>query len=229
MKNFNIFFSCIFLIIFIPNLTYSQEDLNQQDDSGKKFGAWEGRYPNGNLRYKGRFHDNQPVGTFQYFYEDGSKRATNEFSKSGHKAINKSFSKSGILIAEGIYLDQKKDSVWRIYSDADGVLLSEETYKNDHLEGVTIVYYPGTSQKAEETYYIGGIKNGTSKKFFENGQMMSVTNFRDDQPEGMFTFFYESGLVQLEGNYKNGFKFGKWVSYDEQGNLLSEEEYKEQK
>ena len=216
------------MFVLNPYVSFSQEDINQQDDSGKKFGAWEGKYSNGSLRYKGRFHDNQPVGIFQYFYEDGSKRATNEFSKNGLKAINKSYSKNGILIAEGIYFDQKKDSIWRIYSDADGVLLSEESYKNDLLEGVTIVYYPGTVQKAEETFYSGGLKNGLSTKFFEDGKVMSVTNFKDDQPEGLFTFYYESGLVQMTGSFKNGLKSGKWLSYDEQGNVLSEEDYKEQ-
>lgn len=219
------------LTLFFQFLTivaaFGQYGLNQQDDQGRRFGRWEGRYPNGNLRYKGQFSNNRPVGLFEYFLEDGTLRATNTFEPGGVKAHHKSYSKSGILIAEGIYLNQKKDSIWLIFSDADGAMLSEESYQYNQLHGLTRVFYPKTSKLAEETQYESGMKQGLSKHYFESGAPMSETFFVEDQPHGRFVVYYENGKVQVEGSYDHGLKTGLWKTYDEQGTLTSEESYKE--
>ena len=220
------------LVLFLclsPFVAFNQMDINQQDDNGKKFGKWEGRWPNGSLRYEGRFHHDKPVGLFKYYYEDGKLRAVNEFDSDGLKAKHKAYSKSGVLVAEGIYFDQKKDSVWCIYSDADGVLLAKETYQDNQLNGLTVIYFPGKQQPAEETFFKNGLRHGKSVKFYDNGSIMSVTHFAEDLPDGPFAFYFENGSKQIEGVYRAGMKTGKWISWDDQGNVLSEESYKDER
>lgn len=217
----------LFVLFTSMNPLLAQDEKNQLDDQGRKFGAWEARYPGGQPRYNGQFKNDRPYGTFHYFYEDGAVRAINIFSNNGLKAFNNQFTESGMLIAEGMYFDQKKDSIWLIYSDVDGVLLSEESYKNDLLDGITRVFYPGTKQIAEETFYSAGLKNGSSIKYFEDGKLMLESNYVNDQLDGAFTLYHANGQMRTQGSFKQGLKMGKWVIYDEDGAEVSVENFKE--
>ena len=41
--------------------------INQINSSGKKYGAWEKKYPDSKItRYKGQFENDMPVGVFNY-------------------------------------------------------------------------------------------------------------------------------------------------------------------
>lgn len=222
----SIFISLLLLFTGI-NPLLAQVEINQQDDQGRKFGPWEARFPGGQPRYNGQFKNDRPFGTFSYFYENGALRATNVFSNNGLKAYHNQFTEEGTLSAEGMYFDQKKDSVWLIYSDIDGALLSEESYKNDLLEGITRVYYPGTKQIAEETFFSGGLKNGKSIKYFEDGKLMLESFYVNDQLEGTFTLYHANGTMRTQGSFKQGLKTGKWVIYDEDGVEISVDSYKE--
>lgn len=62
--------------------------------------------------------------------------------------------------------------------------------------------------------------------FYPNGQLTAKYEFDDF---GQFTKgsreFYENGFVKSEGNYKNGFRSGKWKSYDTTGKYSNTIEY----
>lgn len=225
----NQFSTLITLVLLFTGIhsLLAQGEINQHDDQGRKFGPWEARYPGGQPRYSGQFKNDRPVGTFHYFYENGALRATNVFSNNGLKAYHNQFTEEGTLIAEGMYFDQKKDSIWLIYSDVDGVLLSEERYKNDLLDGMKRIYYPGTNQIAEETYYSAGLKNGKSIKYFEDGKLMLESAYVNDELDGAFTLYHANGAKRTQGNFKEGLKTGKWVIYDEDGVEISVDSYKE--
>ncbi len=220
-----------FLVLFFHfglmcSLSQQAGNINQTDIHGHKTGLWEGHYPSGELRYTGRFIDDQPTGEFIYYYESGALRATNQFSLNGRKAYNKVYSEQGILLNEGVYFDQKKDSIWRVYSDTDGKLIAEEQYQNDLLHGPSKVYYPGNGQLAELTSYENGIKQGEWKRWFEDGSILNEANYVNDQLDGKAVFYHPNGAIEQQGYYHHGQKAGLWQLYDEQGLLLEEEEYK---
>jgi antitoxin component YwqK of YwqJK toxin-antitoxin module len=204
-------------------------DLNQLDGAGKKFGPWQALYPNGEIRYKGQFNNDLPYGTFSYYDSEGHLKATNIFEPGGRIARHTAFAPNGQRIAEGLYVNQQKDSIWRFYSDVDGALLAEESYKDGKREGLSITYYPANGQIAEETHYRDDKKEGEWKKYFENGALMASGFYRDGLPEGEMVFYYPDSTLNTQGTYRNGLKYGVWKSWDEQGNLISAEDYKEKK
>ncbi|MEO8772359.1 MAG: hypothetical protein ABI402_19830 [Ferruginibacter sp.] len=65
-------------------------------------------------------------------------------------------------------------------------------------------------------------------EFYPNGQLMFKNNLDDyGQFNGESKGFYETGILKRAGVYKNGFHFGKWKNYNEEGNYVSTEEYNE--
>ncbi len=224
----------LFLLLSILHFTflYGQQtspDLNQMDGAGKKNGPWQAVYPNGKVRYQGQFNNDLPFGTFSYFDEEGKLKATNKFEPGGRIAHHTAFAPNGQRIAEGLFVNQQKDSVWRFYSDIDGALLAEETYKDGKREGLSVTYFPTTGKIAEEIYYHEDKKDGEWKKYFESGALMATGFYRNDLPEGEMIFYYPDSTTNTQGTYRNGLKFGVWKSWDEQGNLISEEDYREKK
>jgi len=47
------------------------------------------------------------------------------------------------------------------------------------------------------------------------GKLGSVGMFVNDNPDGKWTYYYETGEKWREGNYKNGLREGKWVAWYE--------------
>jgi antitoxin component YwqK of YwqJK toxin-antitoxin module len=57
--------------------------------------------------------------------------------------------------------------------------------------------------------------------YYENGQLESRGNFRNDLPHGKWQWFYSDGTLKAEGCYVDGHQEGEWKAYNEQGALSS--------
>ena len=219
------------LILFIflaPLLVCAQElvnkDINKVDGQGRRQGYWKVYDVNGNIKFEGAFKNDLPTGTFKYYYEDGKIKAVSEMYENGKRSRTKVFHNNGRLMAEGNYLDRKKDSVWTYYSDYDGILMSREPYSDGELNGVVINYFPG-GRIAEELPYRNGLKNGVWKRYFTDGKIKLKANYVDDKLEGLMLVYYQEGFPEVSGMYKDNYKDGMWLYYDKEGMLLKKERY----
>jgi antitoxin component YwqK of YwqJK toxin-antitoxin module len=158
----NYFF--IGLILAMSNQLIGQEQINQTDHRGRKQGEWKATFTDGRTRYTGQFRDDVPYGEFRYCFPSGELRSVNVFSQNGKVAHNKTYFENNLLMAEGKYFNQKKDSTWRFYSDIDGNMLSEEDYLNDLRHGLVKNYYPDSGKLLEVIHYKDGKKNGAWQK-----------------------------------------------------------------
>src|SRR5574344_1919675 len=68
----------ISLFVLLSNISFSQVGLKENDTlinyvdiNKKKQGKWHKKYKNGKTRYKGQFINDIPVGTFNYYYDNG--------------------------------------------------------------------------------------------------------------------------------------------------------------
>ena len=75
---------------------------------------------------------------------------------------------------------------------ADGLVLESKYYKNGIIYKVRGFHYPGG-----ETKFIGFYKNNL--------------------PNGKFKQYWLNGSLEREGKIKEGFYYGKWKFYDENG------------
>ena len=132
-------------------------------------------------------------------------------------------------MAEGKFVNQKKAGVWKYYLDQESnALVSTEEYSNGVLNGESITYYPNTEQPTEVIVFKNGKMNGSLRKFFQDGTLMTESYYNDGLPDGKFIQYYMDGKLQIVGNYKNGIQTGEWKYFDKDGDFIDEEEFKKQ-
>lgn len=224
MKIFKVFLS----LLFLAPLLSAAQSINMSDGNGQKQGKWTKSYANGIPRYEGQFKNDKPYGEFKHYYISGVLKAITNYSSDGVIARTKTYHENSYPMAEGKFIMQLKDSVWRYFSDVDGELISDETYKKGKLDGISNIYYPESGKIAESIEYTDNLKNGELRKYFPEGNIMTEGTYVNNQLEGVFILYFPNGKIQLEGKYKNGRQIGNWTYFDEDGNQVSESEFKKQ-
>lgn len=204
------------------------QDFNQTDAKGRRQGRWHDYYPNGQLRYEGEFKNDKCKGIFRYYDEQGNLKATNEFDKSGERALNKTYAPNGRVVATGSYLNQKKDGEWKYYDASSGQLRMVEDNKEGKVHGWSRLYNPQNGVLAEETQFVEGKPEGPCRKYSDTGVMIMECQYHNGLLEGPAKTYYPSSLLKEEGQYEKGQKVGKWKTYNEEGDVIAEEAFGEQ-
>lgn len=233
--------SVFLLILFLPLIhlqSYAQPGpdeaaINKTDNQGHKQGVWKKTSANGQLIYTGYFADDKPEGHFVYYDTTGAVKAESDFSDQGAKAYTTAFYRNGTKLSEGLYVNEKRDGVWKYYNE-DGILISEENYRNGIPEGVWKTYY-ANGALLEELNYRNGIKEGPWKQYYFDGPVKVNAVYKNGKLEGLATFYHPNGRVMVSGPYVNNLKDGVWMHISDKGvaekrevwsnGFLSAEEY----
>ena len=216
---------CLLLATLLFAITVMAQDFNQTDSKGRRQGPWRDFYPSGQLRYEGQFKNDKCKGTFRYYDEQGNLKATNEFDKSGEKALNKTYAANGRMIATGYYVNQKKNGVWKYYDAVSGQLRLAEDNENGKVHGWSRLYNPNNGTLAEETQYVNGLPEGQCHKFSDTGVLLMECQYHNGVLDGPSKSYYPSTALKEEGQYAKGEKAGTWKTYNEDGDVILEEAF----
>jgi antitoxin component YwqK of YwqJK toxin-antitoxin module len=220
MKQF-LFFILIAMISF-PGFT--QETLNKKDAAGSRQGPWIKLDSAGRKVYEGQFKNNIPQGIFKYYFPGGSMKAVSVFSEDGQTTATTTYFPTGKKNAEGKYVNEKREGLWRFFSEFDESLVSEESYKSGQKNGTAKTFFAGT-KVAEVINWKDGLREGPWIQYFDDGTVKLQGTYKNDMKEGPMTVFYPTGLKFNNGQYLKGFPDGKWLTYDLDGKLLSTDIY----
>jgi antitoxin component YwqK of YwqJK toxin-antitoxin module len=210
-----------FISMLVASISFAQGDLNKVDANGLKQGTWEKKYENGQVRYTGQFKDDKPVGTFFYYYEDGSKSSEVTYVPESDVSHATFFHKNGAVMSKGDYYKQQKNGEWKFY-DGKTVLSLVEHYKNGVVDGMQIVYFLNGKPSAQ-TPFVNGIKNGPFKEFFADGKVKIEGTFLDGNFEGEYKQYFSDGSIYMSGQYKAAVKDGEWRYHAEDGKIMAQE------
>jgi len=214
--------------LYISSLVFSQQSMdtiNKTDKNGKKQGYWKKTDEKGNLKYEGNFVDNNPVGEFKYYYEDGKIKAISFFFEKGLRSFTHTYFDNGKLMSEGYYISTHKDSCWKYYNGYD-VVIKEEFYRSNLKNGEWKTYYPDGSLTDKMTWK-NGKREGPWEQNYSGGTLK--TQFKNDKLEGNYQVFTISGKLRNQGKYKNNLKEGLWFWYNEDGLPVKKLVYKNDK
>lgn len=214
----------ILLSIAYTSATFAQIGANYADEKGKQ-GFWVGVDSTKKKIYEGHFVNDKPVGTFTYYYNNGSKKSEATFSPNGSQVYAKMYNIGGTFIAEGQYLNEKKDSLWRFYDAKNGKLLSTSFYRNGLKHGESKVYYPN-GNVVESKMWLNGVAEGPCKKYFNNGQLRYDGNYHNNLVHGTLKFYFTNGKLYATGDYVNDLKHGDWVYNKKEGGFDHKEVYR---
>ncbi len=198
------------LLAILPLMAMSQ---NMMDSQGRRQGKWVKTDKNNRKVYEGTFKDGLEVGTFTYYYSDGTVRIKNTFLVDGKYCTHEAYDKNGKLMAKGFYNQKNRDSVWNIYN-AEGKLLKSETYKMGTKTGKSVLFSTN-GDTIEIQYWNDNKKHGRWYRKVLNGYLEG--NYANNLLDGPFAE-YRNGKVAAEGHYSEGLRNGQWKHYD--GNNL---------
>lgn len=204
------------------------QDFNRTDGKGRRQGPWRDYYANGQLRYEGQFKNDKCKGVFKYYDEHGYLKATNEFDKSGEKALNKTYAANGRMIATGYYVNQKKEGEWKYYDAASGQLRLVEDNQNGKVHGWSRLFNPNNGVLAEETQFVNGLPEGQCHKYSDTGVLLMDCQYHNGLLDGHCKSYYPSTALKEEGQYAKGEKVGVWKTYNEDGDVIAEDAFGEQ-
>ncbi|MEX1133101.1 MAG: toxin-antitoxin system YwqK family antitoxin [Flavobacteriales bacterium] len=200
-------------------------DLNRSDAQGRKQGDWAKAWPNGKLRYQGRFKDDKPMGEFKHFDEEGRLTSIQLHAGDGKVSRAQHFHPNGKTMAKGKYVQQVKDSTWN-YFDTEGQLRKVERYDSGRLHGPQEVYYPNGTL-AEKDNYANGKLHGESQSWFDNGNVKTLATYMNGEPEGNMVFYFPTGKKEIEGKLVNGDRDGAWYYFNADGTIQLQALYRQ--
>jgi antitoxin component YwqK of YwqJK toxin-antitoxin module len=184
------------------------------DEKGKKQGVWTEFFITGEKKSQGSFIDARKSGKWNYYFASGKIEQVGNY-KNG-KAINEwtwYYENGEVLRIEG-FINGKEEGE-SIEYDKNG----NEIVKGEYVEG----HKDGTWFYVNDLYklvgdYDEGVKSGNWKQIYTpNGKVVSETNFYEGLRDGIVKYYYDTGVLKVEGKYESGLKQGDWKYYSEQG------------
>ena len=211
-----VFLVFVFFNIEAQNVGQNTDTIiNYTDINGYKQGNWVKKYFNGNIKYKGYFVNDKPVGEFIRYDQKGRIKANLNCYETGDSVLLNFIYTNGETAAVGIYLEQKKHRQWKYYNDK-GHLSTIENYYNGVRHGVFITYFANDSVYEKKEYKNGNL-HGIYLRNYSNGKINFLTYYKDSLRHGKFYVYNNEGFPLIHGNYVHDRKDGSWIYYDDKG------------
>lgn len=217
-------FTCL-LISLVSVVAWSQSDLNQFDENGKRHGVWKKFYNNNRVRYVGQFDHGKEIGTFKFYSAANSEFPViiKEFNESNDFAFVQFFTPAGILESEGKMKGKDREGKWLFFHTDGKSVMSEENYVSGKLEGPYKTFYP-SGEPTEIAYYKNGLLDGNYKKYSIKGFLYQDFNYKNGKLNGMAIYYSrKTGDLIKKGPFKDDQRVGTWENYVD-GELVSTEQ-----
>jgi TonB family protein len=232
------------ITVLFPTRLLRAADSSRHPHNGK----YKEKYANGKLKVKGKYKKDQPVGLWQYWYENGQLSGIRNFDKTGKQhgktilfdekgdttltawykdgqlnGLSKRF-KSGKLYEQFSYLNGQMEGE-HLKFNSEGKLTLQSNYKAGKLEGAYSEWESGGKQLVYQGQYLEGKRFGNWQMWKENGlPKLKATYDSAERYNGSVLAYNENGNLSSESNYSHG-KITKAVRYHDNGKKASEESY----
>jgi len=214
-----ILFSFLLMCLMLPTSAQGTDTLNFTDERGLKQGNWIKFYENKNPQYEGYFLDNEPVGEFRRYYEEGGLSSKLLYYPESDSVKAEFFHPNGYIAARGMYFSRKREGYWSFYSaNIENYLVCRELYKKNLKEGESIKYH-WNSNRAEELIYQNDQKHGPWKQYYTDGILCIQSTFIKGKLNGDFETFHTTGEKEITGKYKNDVRDGTWTFFNIDGTV----------
>ena len=165
------------------------------------------------MRYRGHFSDDKPYGVFKNYYDEGdSLESIRVYSYDGKSAYAHLFFTTGALYAEGKYINEQKDSIWKFYNDLQR-LVQKDQYKNGKKNGKSVLFYPNTGNILEVKNWKNDSADGPFQQYYDEGGVMEEGTYAHGQLQDTLYIYDTQGKITVKGTYLNDMHEGNWIDY----------------
>ena len=189
-----------------------------------------GYYSNGKLAYilELKIIKEQPPipnGKYIEYYKNGQIKVQGSYKEGKRDGEFKAFLRNGKSAGSVFYKDGKIIKSTLVNSMKDNASFSLVTDINYNLNSHKIVTdeFPNQLLKQYFIFNKNGLLDGESREYYEEGDIQSVSSFKNNVANGLFISYYQNGNIENKYAYVNGQANGECFSYYENGKL--EERY----
>ena len=158
-------------------------------------------YKNGQIKVQGHYKNGKREGEFKTFLRN---------SKNAGSVIYK----DGKIIKSTLIKSMKENASFSILTDINYNSNSHEIVTDEFPNGLLKQYF---------TFNKDGLLDGESRQYYEEGDIKSISPFKNNVADGTFISYYQNGNIKEKHTYKNGNEEGEGIFYYENGKL--EEKY----
>ena len=158
-------------------------------------------YKNGQVKVQGNHKEGKRDGEFKAFLRNG-------------KSAGSVIYKDGKIIKSTLINSMKDNTSFSILTDINSSSNSHEVVTDEFSNGLLKQYF---------TFNKKGLLDGESRQYYEEGDIKSISPFKNNVADGVFISYYQNGNMKEKHAYKNGNEEGEGIFYYENGKL--EEKY----
>ena len=158
-------------------------------------------YKNGQIKVQGYYKEGKRDGEFKTFLRNG-------------KSAGSVIYKDGKIIKSTLINSMKDNASFSILTDINSSSNSHEVVTDEFSNGLLKQYF---------TFNKKGLLDGESRQYYEEGDIKSISPFKNNVADGVFISYYQNGNMKEKHAYKNGNEEGEGIFYYENGKL--EEKY----
>ncbi len=179
----------------------------------------------GKLKTEAVYKDNKLNGVLIRYTDDGNILCKETYEKGVLKGLAEyySYTKGNFLHTICNYKNAVLDGELTVTQE-DGTLRERAFYTKGRLNGPRTTFYPTGDKEAIETWSEGKLQNERIL-FFPTGQIWCKEHYQNGRLDGERTEFFVNQKPRLTEFYSEGLLDGKRSTYDDQGNLLTREEF----
>lgn len=107
----------------------------------------------------------------------------------------------------------------------NGILEIEASYANTMRNGLTKTWFPN-GQIMREVMYKDDKFDGKSKEWYISGQIKFDKDYKNNRENGVSKYWHPNGVIGIEGNYIDGNEDGIHKAWFENGQIQSETYYR---
>lgn len=200
------------------------EDINRNDDQGRKTGKWMTFWPSGLVRLEGPYLRGLKEGVFKQFSRRGDleKTMTYHLGKLVEDApeaialdIRQTFHDNGEVANVGPWRNDTPMGTHR-YFDREGHLVEVKVFRDGALAATGML---------DEF----GRRTGPWTLFWKDGSVRAKGEYAEGLQEGEWQFFDRDGRLEQQGGYRAGEWHGRWKWFYPGGELHRDERYRKGK
>lgn len=193
-------------------------------------------YPGGQKSSEGFLVGNKPDGYWKTYYETGQLKSEGNRKNFVLDSTWRFYDETGQLTLTINYREGKKHGE-RVSFTGDEVI--RELFENDIKSGLTL-HFDLKDRLLKSIPFEKGLEEGLGMQYDTLGNIIELTRFKrgyvvererinrrdaEGRQQGPWKWFYDTGILKAEGNYRNGLRNGIFKEYDRQGNLRKIEKY----
>lgn len=191
---------------------------------GKRHGEWIIYDESTGLLYqKLNFVDGELNGLLTFYYDNGNPEVIVNMKNDKRDGERIVFFPSGdTMLIDNHVMGKRTGDLKRFHQN--NTIKLQGYLKDDKWEGELKEYHTNGTLSAELNFKEDK-KDGPYSFYFRNGQLSEKGSYKLDKKMDDYESYYNNGQLESKGRYKNDNQVGKWVSYFYDGKLKQEIEF----